>query len=478
MLNFAGEALSGKGGVRENSAVVNTYATSTTGLAETWTPPVPRRILDARWSWAFAGLLFYTFIEYTRLPEMYPVLAVLRIGQVALILTTLAYLFSPRILGGGRVSTGGLDVGVFAFIAANFISACLAPSQANVWSQFINLLELSLIYFLVTRILTSTWRLRILVFLVLLLNLKMAQFTIRDYRNQRAMGISDMQVILRGGAGAGSKAFFGNAADLGLAMVVVWAITFALLFGKTEKKRLPRYFLIVCFALFLLAILFCGSRGAVLGAATIVAVALARTPKKIGAIVAALVFLCGVWFVLPDASKDRFRNAWEGNDKNAASRLTFWRAGVEMFSDYPVFGVGPGNFPTMYAMQYSDTGKAWACHSIYVQALSESGVAGTAVFAALLILTLRLNSRTRKLVIDRLGSDGKRTFEYCLAIGLDLALVGYLASGAFLAVLYYPHLWILLGLSVATHRVCANLQPEPRPANSQVSQREFSFVAP
>ena len=456
---------------------MNTYATSTTGLANTWTPPVPRPILEARWSLAFAGLLLYAFIEYTRVPEMYPVLAALRIGQIALILTTLAYLFSPRILGSGRVGTRGLDVGVVAFIAANFISACLAPTQANVWSQFINLLELSLIYFLVTRIVTSPWRLRTFVFLVLLLNLKMAQFTIRDYRNQRAIGISDMQVIMRGGAGAGSKSFFGNAADLGLAMVVVWGITFALLFGKTEKKRLPRYFLVVCFGLFLLAILFCGSRGAVLGAAAVVAVALARTPKKVGAIVAALVFLCSIWFILPDASKERFQNAWEGNDKNATSRLTFWRAGMEMFSDYPVFGVGPGNFPTMYATQYSDTGKHWACHSIYIQALAESGVVGTAVFAALLILIVRLNWRTRKLVLDRLGPDGTRTFEYCLAIGLDLALVGFLASGAFLSAFYYPHLWILLGLSVAAHKVCANMQPEPRPAHSQVSQREFSLVA-
>ena len=457
---------------------MNTYAPITTGLANKWATAVPRPVLEARWSWAFAGLLFYTFIEYTRLPEMYPVLAGFKIGLVALILTTLFYLFSPRVLNSGRVRTRGLDIGISTFVLANFISACLAPSRGYVWSQCLNLLELSFLYFLITRILTNSWRVRIFVFLVLLLNLKMAQFTIRDYQNQRAMGISDMRVIVGGGAGAGTKAYFGNAADLGLAMVVVLAITFALLFGKTEKKKLPRFFLLVCFALFLLAILFCGSRGAVVGAAAVVTVALARTPKKMGAIAAALIFLFCIWFILPDASKERFRNAWNGDDKNAASRLHFWGVGIQMFSDYPVFGVGPGNFPFMYATQYSDTGKPWACHSLYIQALSESGVVGAAVCAALLMLLVRLNARTRKLVLSLWGPEGKRRFEYCLAIGLDLALVGYLTSGAFLSVLYYPHLWILLGLSVAAHTACINTSPEQKTANSQGPQREFSFGAP
>jgi hypothetical protein len=51
-------------------------------------------------------------------------------------------------------------------------------------------------------------------------------------------------------------------------------------------------------------------------------------------------------------------------------------------------------------------------------------------------------------------------------------MVGYLVSGAFLAVLYYPHLWILLGLSVATHKMCLS-QPDPAaPAVVETRTRE------
>jgi hypothetical protein len=34
---------------------------------------------------------------------------------------------------------------------------------------------------------------------------------------------------------------------------------------------------------------------------------------------------------------------------------------------------------------------------------------------------------------------------YALALGLEGALVSYLVSGAFISVLYYPNIWILMG---------------------------------
>ena len=44
-------------------------------------------------------------------------------------------------------------------------------------------------------------------------------------------------------------------------------------------------------------------------------------------------------------------------------------------------------------------------------------------------------------------------FPFYLSHGLDVALIGLAVSGSFLTVLYYPHLWLLLGLSVA----CTNV---------------------
>jgi O-antigen ligase len=283
-----------------------------------------------------------------------------------------------------------------------------------------------------------------------------------------------MRIILSGGAGAGSAGYFGNAADLGVAMAVVWGITFALLVGRAEKNKLPRYFLLACFIVFLLAILLCGSRGAVVAGAAIALTALARTPKKIGSVVAILVFATSIWFILPSASKERFRSAWDWqNDQNAASRIAFWKAGLHMFEDHPILGIGPGAFPQVYLYQYNGLG-FYACHSVYVQVLSETGFLGTILFVTLLVLLLRINARTRKIVLAS-SPDKKKSFGYCVALGLDLALVGFLAGGAFVSVLYYPHLWILLGLSVATNIAFANEQPERKVVEKR-SERTFALV--
>jgi O-antigen ligase len=128
----------------------------------------------------------------------------------------------------------------------------------------------------------------------------------------------------------------------------------------------------------------------------------------------------------------------------------------------------------MYANAYRG-GKRFVCHSVYVQALAESGFIGTSLFVVLIFFFLRLNARTRKLAVAS-APDEKRSFQYCFAVALDLALVGYLASGAFVSVLYYPHFWILLGLSVAANAACNNRQSQPVVGNEAVAARKMALA--
>jgi O-antigen ligase len=253
-----------------------------------------------------------------------------------------------------------------------------------------------------------------------------------------------------------------------LAMAVVWGIVWAWLVGKAEKKKLVRIFLIVCFVLYFLAILFCGSRGAVVGAGAIALVALAKSRRKMMAIFLVLIFGLGVWLILPQASKERFQHAWQGDDANANSRLEFWSIGIDMWEHNPVFGIGPGLFVWENPLHF-------VSHSTYIQVLAESGLVGTVSWAAMLLLFLKTNARTRKRMAAS-GPEGRRSLEYCLALGLDLGMVGYLSSGAFLAVLYYPHFWILLSLSVALNKSAMLAYPEAQPA-AAARPRSFALAA-
>lgn len=423
---------------------------------------------EPRWSLGFLGLLLYLFVEYTSLPDMYPVLSPLHTGKIVVGIALLGYLLAPRSRAALAKDAGFIDTAMLLLVFSVSVSTLFNAGRQGIWSGLSDVLKWIVIYFLVSRILASRWRLRGFLFLLFLLNLKLAQFAVRSYISGREAGFSGMEIIKLGGASGGSTAFFGNAADFGLAMCVVWGLAWALFFRK-GNRLFWQLFLAVCFFGFLLAILVSGSRGAVVGAAAIVLAAIIRTPKKTGAILLLMLFVASLLFVLPGANKTRFQHAlhWR-QDKDAYSRIMLWKAGLHMWADHPMFGVGPYEFGHVFVasplyVSWSPYGTAaHAAHSLYIEAIAELGSAGTLLLLTSVLIFFRLNAKTRAwaLAHDR---DGRRSWDYCLAAGLDLAMVGYLVSGAFLAVLYYPHLWILLGLGVASHRVCCVAQPSEQP---------------
>jgi putative inorganic carbon (hco3(-)) transporter len=435
-------------------------------------------LTEPRWNLAFFAILAYLIFEYSRLHLMYPILQPLQLGKAVVVLCAVGLLISPRAPSNRRTGSWGIDLGLSAFLLASFLSVLFARSQEPAWQGFADTFQCVVTYFLLSRILISSWRLRIFLFLWLLLNLKLAQFVIRYYFTELAWGRSEGYLSVRG-VGAGSTDFFGNPGDLGVAMCVAWPLAASLLFG--ESKKLPRLILLACFIGFLAAILFCGSRGAVVGVAATALAAWGRNPKRLGGAAMVLLIAMGTYFVLPEANKQRMASAqhWQ-SDETASLRVEIWKAGISMFENHPLFGVGVGNFAAAYKDEYAPYTKLhrsyWAPHSIYIQALSETGLAGSLSLLAVWLLFLRLNSRTRK-HLQTLGLGNRRSFEYRLSQGLDWALVGYLVSGAFLTVLYYPHLWFLLGLSVGLHAACLQKQPEKGPVELGSKKREFALAA-
>ncbi len=83
-----------------------------------------------------------------------------------------------------------------------------------------------------------------------------------------------------------------------------------------------------------------------------------------------------------------------------------------------------------------------------MQAGSELGYTGLLVFGLLIFYTFVINARTRNLARQL----PERGFLVGMAHGLDGALVGYLVSGFFVTVLYYPFFWVNLAMTVALHK--------------------------
>jgi O-antigen ligase len=258
-------------------------------------------------------------------------------------------------------------------------------------------------------------------------------------------------------------------------MCVVWPVAVCLLLSR--QKGLYKLLLIGVSTACLGAIFLCGSRGAVVGAAAIGIAALAKSPQKIGAILMVVLLGIALWFVLPEASKKRFASARNPDqDQTAHHRLSLWHAGIQMWGDNPILGVGLNNYPVVRWSRYPidiNNGIPSVSHSLYVQGLSELGVIGMIPMVILWIAFFRMNAATRR-KMRSLGPEQQRSFEFCLASGLDLGFIGYLASGIFVSVLWYPHFFILLGISAALNNVAHLKQPASEPVN-QLETKRFAL---
>ncbi len=110
-------------------------------------------------------------------------------------------------------------------------------------------------------------------------------------------------------------------------------------------------------------------------------------------------------------------------DYSIQGRLNFWRAGLEIFRDHPVFGTGPGTFGAVHAAYQRDVRYyARDAHSLYVQAMAEMGAPGLAALAALLAAVGNAWRQTLR------AARGKE--EYPLIVGLGLGVVAFFLHSA------------------------------------------------
>ncbi|HLJ87253.1 MAG TPA: O-antigen ligase family protein [Candidatus Angelobacter sp.] len=84
----------------------------------------------------------------------------------------------------------------------------------------------------------------------------------------------------------------------------------------------------------------------------------------------------------------------EVDDFTQLSRLALWAAAGSMFLDHPVLGVGYGNYRSLYHDYIPGSAPDQLdAHNLYLQLLSETGLIGFLVFAALIIAFSRMAVR-------------------------------------------------------------------------------------
>ncbi len=137
-------------------------------------------------------------------------------------------------------------------------------------------------------------------------------------------------------------------------------------------------------------------------------------------------------------------------DRSLWRRLSYQIIGWDLFTQHPLLGVGPGNFP----YHFIDEAYRWMpgrylipreLHNTYLEVLTEIGLLGFSCFAAMLLLALRGLARTIRSVSDPLISH--------YAEALLFAYTAFLTASVFMPHEYNKYLWIFAGLAIAVTRL-------------------------
>ncbi len=375
----------------------------------------------------------YLFFEYVRPQALYQSLDVLPWALLSILLCSAAFLVEGKSWRFATPADWLLALFSFVVLAASAVAYFPSVSVAALPLFF----SWVLIYILISGVVTTERRFLVFILFFLLYNLKMSLHATRSWA---AIGFAfrDWGVV-------GVPGWFQNSGEFGIAMAMFFPISVCFILA------LRRYWTKVKLAVFTLlpltavmGMLASSSRGALLALAAVLFWFLMRSRHRVRAVIATGAVVIAAVVLLPNKQKERLHSM--GTDPTSVSRLQHWKDGIKITNEHPILGIGYANWGDFYRRYYNPRGIL--PHNIFVQAGAELGYTGLLVFGLLIGYTFVINARTRR-IARQLPQGG---FLLGMANGLDGALVGYLVSGFFVTVLYYPFFWINLAMTVGLHK--------------------------
>lgn len=272
--------------------------------------------------------------------------------------------------------------------------------------------------------------------------------------------------------------FIGGNNALGLAFNMV--VPLMVILAREEKHVWARNALYAAAGLTIVSTIFTYSRGAYVGLAVMLPLLFLQARKKViaGAILIPAVLLAPM--VLPEAvfqRVDTIENYQE--DQSANQRLNAWTVAINVARDHPLTGAGfdfeydvdVDRWMSYGAEKYRNfVTRQHAAHSIYFQILGSHGFLAFFLYVALLVSVMVSLQRTKRRALAMPDQAWVGTY----AAALQVALVSYLVSGAFLSLAYFDIAWLYFAMSAILAREVNSVAPAAVAAlsNGNTSMRE------
>ncbi len=234
-------------------------------------------------------------------------------------------------------------------------------------------------------------------------------------------------------------------------------------------RALAGWALVVCS----ISILFTFSRGGLLALLVVLGLMLVRRPPHLWITLAGSAGIILIFLLTPSEYLSRIGNltqvisiAGSGEaqvsqlEENALrGRLSEMTVATQMFSDYPIYGVGYNNFENNYLDYSPEIGldsrrEGRAAHSLYLEIAAETGIIGLSAFAFIMTVYFHglLQSFRR---FSQVGLHDYANITAAFAIGV----IGFLISSIFLHSAYPRYFWLLVGIGLAIPQVALHETP-------------------
>jgi putative inorganic carbon (HCO3(-)) transporter len=193
------------------------------------------------------------------------------------------------------------------------------------------------------------------------------------------------------------------------------------------------------------------SRGALVGMVAMGVFLWLKSRNKIFTLLAILVVVGSLATIMPQAWYDRMSTieTYE-EDKSATDRINSWWMAYNI-ATVRITGGGFETFRGWVAEIYAPNPEEAAdAHSIYFEVLGEHGFIGFTMFMLLAWFTWNTGNRIRRLARRR----SETRWAADLAGMIQVSMIGYAASGAFLGLAYFDLYYTLIAIMVICKLTC------------------------
>jgi putative inorganic carbon (HCO3(-)) transporter len=392
-------------------------------------------VASVEWTPGFVTFLYYVFVVVTYwLPG----------GEIAMILALVSLLLRPQEWRMCRF------LWIFAgFVAWCFLSYLTSSYRSASWPQMEAILKMWLIAFTAFNVIRSRAQLRFfLAFAIACFMLFPARGAFVNYFG----GYTVMGRALWNFA-------YSNPNDLA-AFALLFA-SMACAFFFIVRSKLLRVAGLGSVGVLLVLIFFTQSRGAQLAAGVVGVVVLLANIKNLRMILGGAALVLAAVLLAPKGAFDRVTaltqssasTGFKGADKegSAEQRYQLLQVAVEVASDYPAFGVGPGVYGTVHGIyarrlsgQLPTAGGNRDPHNTVMRTLTETGWIGLGLFVSMILNAwIRAYAVQRKLRMRNVPRDPVIRY-------LSFGLLAFMLAGLFGSYTYLNMLYLHLALLEVT----------------------------